>query len=446
MAQNALLAQAGRQAVAEEALERRLHVRRRARADGLGEHPASASDAESDVERDIRAAVMASCEALEARAASLVEDLERRLRRAELKGVDPRAAFLSARTELGRIEGRATPEFARLREAARQARADFLAFRAAHGRTADPVYPDSPLLQGALLPAAAAFEASFSATLFASASDGGLLGGAATALGLSGANVALGFLTGFLGLRYLGHRRRWLRVAGGGLCASVCAAAALALNAFAALWREGLEAATPLELAERASLLGLTTPEAVILLMLGAAVWVFSALKGYSGFDDPYPDYGKRHRAERNAAEALAELRAEIDEEMDAPLIEAEAKGQEALSDARAEFAALKAAYDEAADTLLDLEGQRRDCTEGGLRLLRLYWRENQAARRTPAPARAEKPAPFPPPPPDPLARAADLLAGLKQNLAAFETRVVEAGAELGLAREAARQRMEAGA
>ena len=44
------------------------------------------------------------------------------------------------------------------------------------------------------------------AALFAEDDERGLLGGAITAIGLSGANVTLGFIAGFLGLRYLQHR------------------------------------------------------------------------------------------------------------------------------------------------------------------------------------------------------------------------------------------------
>ena len=45
-------------------------------------------------------------------------------------------------------------------------------------------------------------------------SDGEGMGGAVIALGLSGANVSLGFLSGFIGLRYLGHVRTPLKIGG----------------------------------------------------------------------------------------------------------------------------------------------------------------------------------------------------------------------------------------
>ena len=42
-----------------------------------------------------------------------------------------------------------------------------------------------------------------------------VLGGAITAIGLSGANVTLGFLAGFLGLRYLQHAKLPMKAIGG---------------------------------------------------------------------------------------------------------------------------------------------------------------------------------------------------------------------------------------
>ena len=60
--------------------------------------------------------------------------------------------------------------------------------------------------------------------------------------------------------------------------------------------------------------------------MLGAGVWVFAALKGYSGFDDPYPDFGKMDRAARDASEALSDFRADARLELEAPIERGEAR------------------------------------------------------------------------------------------------------------------------
>src|SRR5262249_38496790 len=150
-----------------------------------------------------------------------------------------------------------------------------------------------------LLLCAALFEAMFSAALFAEDDARGLLGGAITAVGLSGANVTLGFLAGFLGLRYLQHAR-WPVKSVGFIAFAALSFLALMLNLFAADWRDRLASQSGAPLIDTSgdpnfhlwSLLQLQSPQAIILLMLGAGVWVFAVLKGYSGFDDPYPDYG----------------------------------------------------------------------------------------------------------------------------------------------------------
>ena len=54
--------------------------------------------------------------------------------------------------------------------------------------------------------------------------------------------------------------------------------------------------------------------------MLGASVWVFSTLKGYSGFEDPYPDYGKMARAARDASEALSSFRNQARFDLEEPI------------------------------------------------------------------------------------------------------------------------------
>src|SRR5690606_5599509 len=97
------------------------------------------------------------------------------------------------------------------------------------------------------------------------------------------------------------------------------------------------------------SLLSLQSPQAIILLMLGAGVWVFAALKGYSGFDDPYPDYGKMDRAAQAAADSLSEVRAEARAELEAPLDAAKTALAARLEKMRAEHEAMSEAFDAAA-------------------------------------------------------------------------------------------------
>src|SRR5262249_16013264 len=206
-----------------------------------------------------------------------------------------------------------------------EARAVLNLFKYTHRIARPAFYPKSSLLQAGLLFCAAVFEAMFSAALFAEDDARGLLGGAITAIGLSGANVTLGFLAGFLGLRYLQHIR-WPTKMLGALAFAGVTFLALMLNLFAAEWRDHIAATndSQINLGDDAnfhlwSLLQLSTPQAIILLMLGAGVWVFAALKGYSGFDDPYPDFGKMDRAASVASDALSDFRADAREDLEKP-------------------------------------------------------------------------------------------------------------------------------
>jgi len=403
-----------------EALERRLHVRRRARRDGQLDQPTSDSQSPSETECDIAAAINAELEQVQASEEQVLQALERDLRRSAPVGVNLGAVFLEAEAELRQVESQLGRPFRALREVNARTQSQLAAFRETHGLHRPAAYPVSAVFQAALLAMAAAFEAMFSATLFANASEAGLLGGAAVALGLSGANVALGFLGGFLGLRYLQHRRPPWKLTGAA-CLAAAVAAALGLNAFAALWRERAEALRPIELAERAELLGLTQPEAVILLMLGLAVWVFSALKGYSGFDDPYPDFGKFDRAARRAAEALEEGREDLREALQEPMTKARERAEGEVARQRDAVRGMRAAYEQAADRLLDLSARARRLAESGEALLRLYRHENQAARRTPPPPAFASPHCFAALREDPLARAADLLRDAERVLEAAQ-------------------------
>lgn len=426
-----------------EALDRRLHITRRARFEGAAEQPASTSTLPSDAERDIHAAILAEHEQLEHESAQIVELLERDLRRLSPSANHGEAQFADAQAQLRRVEGRFGPAFGALLDRQRRAAREMDQFRAIHSLHRQPIYPESSLLQAALLILAAAFEAAFSATLFASASDAGLLGGAATALGLSGANVSLGFIAGFLGLRYVQHKN-WLLRAAGALAALCAACAAIALNAFAALWRERLQGPlTPLESLDQASLLGLTQPEAVILLMLGLAVWVFSALKGYSGFDDPYPDFGKRDRAVRRTQADLMDAREALREAMEAPILALQSTSNAAIAAQQEALLAMRAAYDQAADALAAIGAQHRRLNELGEGLIQRYRAENLGARKSAAPSFFIEAPAFPFRPGDPLERAAALLDQAKRETEEAQRRLAAAIGELGGALEAASARLE---
>lgn len=362
--------------------DRRSAISARARADGALGSPSRADGEWSAAEREIIAGLEAQVTAARSARESLAAAVERDLRRAAPGAPDFDAACAQARVALRLAAGRLTPSCNILAARAARTAGELEGFRRANNLRRPAIYPESRVLQGAMLLLAALFEAVFSAALFAETDSRGLLGGAVTATGLSGANVALGFLSGFLGLRYLGHARPIARALGGAGLALI-GGLAVALNLFAARWRDGLGAAgkTPADLMNEASLFGLVSPQAVILLMLGAGVWVFSALKGYSGFDDPYPDYGKLDRAANSAAEALASARSEARAAMEKPVRSAHDAIAARLAQMTADVERGRAAYDRASAEMQDIEATARRAGEEDGALIQLYRRENLAAR-----------------------------------------------------------------
>jgi hypothetical protein len=302
------------------------------------------------------------------------------------------------------------------------------------------VYPKSTLLQTGMLFCAAVFEALFSAALFAEDDARGLLGGAITAIGLSGANVTLGYLAGYLGLRYLQHRRLTMKALGA-LVFAVLTLLALMLNLFAADWRDQLAALAgrQVDMGSDASfhlwsLLQLDSPQSIILLMLGAGVWIFAALKGYSGFDDPYPDYGKMDRAARDAGDALSDFRAEARLELEKPITAAREALLARMEKMRAEYEAMKRAFDAAADKIEALDAQARALDQAAADAIHLYRQENAAARATPAPGYFGSPPPAAGPSLDALSAAAAMIEEAHARL--LEAQVQSAQALEGLLAE----------
>lgn len=165
--------------------------------------------------------------------------------------------------------------------------------------------------------------------------------------------------------------------------------------------------------------------------MLGAGVWVFAALKGYSGFDDPYPDYGKMHRAHRDAADDLAGLRGDVVDALEAPVEDAKDAIEAALGAMRESERAMRAAYEEAAAGVEAIDARARRLDESAQALIALYRRENVAARRGPGPAYFGEPAPPAPAAEDALEGCGALLQATREAIATSQREAAEALAAL---------------
>jgi hypothetical protein len=161
--------------------------------------------------------------------------------------------------------------------------------------------------------------------------------------------------------------------------------------------------------------------------MLGAGVWVFAALKGYSGFDDPHPEYGKMHRTQQSAAADLAELRAEFREELEDAVEDAHAAIEEELESMREAIRSMRLEYDEAATALGGLDTRLRKIDDLAGSLVQLYRRENLATRTTSPPSYFSEPAPIPSPPEDALAGSGRELSDAQERLSAAQSGASEA-------------------
>lgn len=434
------------------ALEKRLQLRKRAREDGMHNSPRYDTEDLSAAERAVLEAVGAERAHVDQTRNEAKAEAERRLRALAPVPQDFAGPALDARLALKQAAGRVGHDWGEAAERAAHARADLDAFKRANQLRRGAVYPASTVLQAGLLLCAAVFEALFSAALFAEDDARGLLGGAITAIGLSGANVTLGYLAGFLGLRYLQHIRMPLKIAGVTAFA-VFTALALMLNLFAADWRDQMAAMAgrEVDLGSDASfrfwsLLQLDSPQAIILLMLGAGVWVFATLKGYSGFDDPYPDFGKMDRAARDAADTLSDLRADARRELEAPIETAKVALAARLEKMRAEFEAMNKAFDGAALKMEALDARVRALDEAAAGAIHVYRQENATARTTPAPAYFAAPPPVAGPSLDALAGAAGMIDDARRRLAEAQKQSAEALEGLLHDLEEAAKRLDAGA
>jgi hypothetical protein len=443
---------AGQQVASAGALEKRLQLRRRARDDAALNLPRHDAQDLSAAERAILEIVAGDRARIDQTRLDAKAEAERRLRALAPTPQDFAGPALDARLALKQAAGRLAHDWSAVAARAAQAREDLDAFKRAHGLRRQAVYPRSTLLQTGLLLCAAVFEALFSAALFAEDDARGLLGGAITAIGLSSANITLGFLAGFLGLRYLQHRQALIK-AMGALGFAALTALALMLNLFAADWRDRLAALAgrQVDLGGDASfhlwsLLQLQSPQAIILLMLGAGVWVFAALKGYSGFDDPYPDFGKMDRAAREVSEALSDFRAEARLELEAPIDAAKAALAARVAKMRAEFEAMNKAFDAAAVKMEAFDAKARALDEAAAGAFHLYRQENAAGRSGPAPAYFGEPPPAIGPALDALATAASMIDDSRARLAEAHSQSAQALEALLADLDEAARRLDAGA
>lgn len=415
-------------AAAEAAtLERRLAVRRRARADGAAGRPHEDS-VEAPVEKEIVDAIDTERGKLlrerDAIAATLEQGWRRLIDGADDIGLHAGAARLSLRQMEGRLRLSLKSAAARAGEASD----DLESFKRREQVRWRARTPDSLTLSTGMLVALVAVEAIASAPIFSDAMNGGLAQGYMAAVTLSALNASIGLIGGFFGIRYLQRRGallKWL----GGLCTAAAVGFGLFFNVFAALWRaravENIERTEALRAMQKGKafdaqilagqsdafslLFDTRHGETFILLVLGVIVLIGALVKGATGFDDPVPDHGALTRAAEREEEAFAEAQEDALEALDAPVSEARSRIDAFLSERRSAIAQMRVRYDEAEAKLHAIDVRLDDLAIAQTMLIETYRIANMSARRTPPPAGFMTPAPAPNAPPDALARAGAL-------------------------------------
>ncbi len=304
-------------------------------------------------------------EALFARVNAAAGELARRkadLDRARADEAEERGRFQLAVARSEHLDDLVAAE----REAIAAAR-DQRLFRARHRIAREPQPPRDQIVSAALLAAILMIEAAFN-TPFFYVEGNSLAGSAFEGLLVSGANIALGFLAGVLGLRFIGHREfaPWRLI--GLVVFALTALAALGLNWMMAA-RRMADAAAMDDGDAVAALMASLNPVVLTVAFstFAAAGFLFAAYKGWQGFFEPYPGYGYvarnlqnarrkledvRHDFHQSAVKALEEVKEDLEDELD--------EDRDAVAAMRTAAAAVDEAEMQARDALSELKARAR--------------------------------------------------------------------------------------
>ena len=134
-------------------------------------------------------------------------------------------------------------------------------------------------------------------------------------------------------------------------------------------------------------------------------------------------------RAARDAGDALSDFRAEARLELEKPITAARDALSARMEKMRAEYEAMKRAFDAAADKIETLDAQARALDQAAADAIHFYRQENAGARTMPAPAYFGTPPPAAGP-------ALDALTGAAAMIDEAHARLVEAQAQSAQALE----------
>ncbi len=197
---------------------------------------------------------------------------------------------------------------------------EYRRFRVDHKLGRMPHYPDSQLLNFAIILVFWLVESAGNGYFFAEGSELGLLGGVVQAVIIAAINIATAFFIMGALLRYKNHAFWWKRLSAY-LMLAIYAAAVVAFNLLVAHYRD-LFALNPEgaghEALQRfkADPLALADINSWMLFCMGLLFSMFALLDGYKR-DDPYPGYGKLHRRLRGSYDNYEEQRDEVIEQIE---------------------------------------------------------------------------------------------------------------------------------
>jgi len=382
-------------------IERGLQIKKRAADDGRNNLPATDDTEPSVIEHQIKNRFDTNSDALKQALFRGQKGYLDRIIRCIPESLDFKAIADATEIAINRIRDRARAGLIALRKYERDRQSERRGFQVAndlkHRSASYPLpWPMKPLFFVIL---GVVVESILNGAFFAERSPEYWQGGVFQALGFSVVNILLGcVLLGLIAARYANHVKPWKRYAGiAGIVFALFAGAMW--NGYVAHYRALLET-VPLDkidaLADGSYLdafshmrdhpFDLASWQAVVLFVLGVAIFLVMAKEGYRA-DDVYPRYGHTDRSYKNALRAYETAKAKLVKAVEAEIDKITKQLKRRIDDdarkvarARKLLNASEAFHREIADSAADLV---RACTAS----LQTYRETNSFVRTTPAPA-----------------------------------------------------------
>ena len=386
----------------QDRIERELHVKQRARDNGRNNLPA-ATDAEPDVvQQHIIDRFGTGLDSLKQALWNRLKGAHDLIAQRIPQKLEPQAIADAAELAIKRERDRARNPLIGLRKQERDRWRDYCRFRSENqltGRSASYPQPWPPVKLAFWIVFALVIESLFNGMIFAQANANGLEGGVVQAVAFSAVNIVLGFVfLGFIAARYAGHAMIWKRIAGiAGVVLAITSG--VIFNLFVAHYREIIER-IPLDQIDALSRTSyvdaathmrehpfdFTTWQAIVLFVIGLAIFIVLAAKGYHA-DDTYPRYGHHDRAYKKALRAYEDAQAKVKKSVEVVI-------DNAAGDLKRRLVHEAYAVEESRDILAESEQAERETADSAADLaractvnLRNYRETNSYVRTLPPPA-----------------------------------------------------------